>query len=256
MMLPPTTTTSSKATGFENAVEQLTPVNLTLRGDFPPWLSGVLYRTGPGTYSIPSTGDPSKVTEIHHWFDGVAMHHRFEILPATLECGPRVVYRSHKGAPNLERRIADAGEYPKPLFAFAQRHRAADPCANIFQKFFTTFASLGEAVITTRPSEHDDELMDNVSVTLTPDMPGVFVGEEDKATGSDVRNGPKVIVAKTDANALQLLEPTTLAPLKCIAYEDIDPRLSGQMSAAHACRDAETGALCRSSPRLVLMHPR
>lgn len=237
------TSTSSKATGFENAVEQPTPVDLVLHGDFPPWLSGVLYRTGPGTYNIPSTGDPSKVTEIHHWFDGVAMHHRFEILPATPERGPRVVYRSHKGAPDLEQRIADAGEYPKALFAFAQRHRAADPCANLFQKFFTTFASLGEVLkaMSGRDGEHDDETTDNVSVTLTPDMPGVFTGEEEKATSGEARKGPKVIVAKTDANVLQLLEPSTLAPLKCITYENIDPRLSGQLSAAHACRDAETG---------------
>ena len=251
MSTAPTTTTaapSSRVTGFENAVEQLTPIDLTIRGDFPPWLSGILYRSGPGTYSIPSTSDTSKTTEIQHWFDGVAMHHRFEILPATASSGPRVVYRSHKGAASLERRVADAGEYPKELFSFAQRHRAADPCANLFQRFFTTFASWAEALKEAAgggESESDDPLMHNVSVTLTPDMPGVLAGEEGpgESVAGEERKSPRVIVAKTDGNALQVLEPSTLEPRKFMTYENIDPRLSGQLSAAHACRDAETGEL-------------
>ena len=257
-----TTTSSPKATGFENAVEQLTPVDLTIRGEFPPWLSGVLYRTGPGTYSVPSPSEPSDVTEIQHWFDGIAMHHRFEILPATAEHGPRVLYRSHKGAPNLERRIADAGEYPKDLFSFAQRHRAADPCANLFKKFFTTFTSLGEALKAMGggegKSESNDALMRNVGVTLTPDMPGVLAGEEGEAAAAgEGRKSPRVIVAKTDGNALQLLEPSTLEPRRFMTYEDIDPRLNGQMSASHACRDAETGELCGTPSYLVtLKHAR
>ncbi|TFY63351.1 hypothetical protein EVJ58_g3310 [Rhodofomes roseus] len=59
-MATSTATTAPKHTGFENAAEQLVPIELNIRGDFPPWLSGNLYRTGPGTYSIPSTADPSK----------------------------------------------------------------------------------------------------------------------------------------------------------------------------------------------------
>ncbi|KZT63483.1 hypothetical protein DAEQUDRAFT_770558 [Daedalea quercina L-15889] len=229
-----------KATGFENAIEQLTPVELTIRGAFPPWLSGVLYRTGPGTYSIPSTSDPSKVTEIQHWFDGIAMHHRFEIHPASHGNPPRVVYRSHKGAPDLERRIADVGEYPSNLFAFAQRQRDVDPCASLFKKFFTTFAALGGAVSAMRNTDPDGKLS-SVSVTMTPDMPGIRRPDNEKIYGTDRSTGPDVIVAKTDANVLQVLDPATLEPLKVLSYEHIDPRLSGQFSAAHACRDAKTG---------------
>ncbi|KZT63168.1 hypothetical protein DAEQUDRAFT_770851 [Daedalea quercina L-15889] len=227
---------TQKATGFENAVEQLVPVELTIRGDFPPWLSGILYRTGPGTYSIPSTSDPFKVTEIQHWFDGVAMHHRFEIHPASEGQASRVVYRSHKGASDLERRIADAGEYPPALISFAQRQRDADPCANLFKKFFTTFATPEDAAAAVNHRETAPKLS-NVAVTMTPDFPGIRRpdGETTQSTG------PNVIVSKTDAAVLQVLDPATLEPLRILTYEDIDPRLSGRLSAAHACRDVKTG---------------
>lgn len=230
-----------KATGFENAVEQLTPVELTIRGDFPPWLSGVLYRTGPGTYNIPSASDPSKVTEIQHWFDGAAMHHRFEIIPASEGKPSRVVYRSHKGAQELERQIADVGEYPPDLFSFAQRQRDVDPCANLFQKFFTTFSSVGDAMAAIKAQKRDDKPSGNVSVTMTPDLPGIRRPDGKVVEGA----GPDVIVAKTDASMLQVLDPSTLEPLKFVTYEDIDPRLSGRMSAAHACRDAKTSQWLR-----------
>ncbi|KAH9911044.1 carotenoid oxygenase [Fomitopsis serialis] len=224
--------TAEKATGFENAPEQLTPVELTIRGDFPPWLSGILYRTGPGTYSIPSASDPSNVTEIQHWFDGIAMHHRFEILPASEGQSSRVLYRSHKGAPDLEQRIAE-------LFSFAQRQRDTDPCANFFEKVSTSFASLDDAVAAMSKRERTNKLS-NVAVTMTPDFPGIRLPGRERDDDEN-RMGPRVIVSKTDANLLQVLDPTTLEPLDLVSYAHIDPRLSGLFSAAHACRDPETG---------------
>ena len=224
-----------KATGFEDAVEQLTPIDLNTRGEFPPWLSGVLYRTGPGTYTVPSSADPTKTTEIHHWFDGLAMHHRFEIIPASSSAGPRVVYRSHKGAPDLERAIADAAEYPKELFSFAQRTREVDLCANIFEKFFTTFASPEEALAAmAKDSPPPDVRLSNVSVTISPEMPGVRATE---GTGKS----PKNVVIKTDLNSLQVVEPSTMRPVQFLTYADLDPRLTGQLCASHACRDIQTG---------------
>src|SRR5882762_2039390 len=124
---------SSCAAGFENVPEQRTPVDLQIHGVIPPWLSGVLYRTGPGTTHIPTTADPSKAIDIQHWFDGLAMHHRFEIFPG----GERVSYRSHNGADDLERQIAETGRYP--TFSFGQR---MDPCQTIFRKFFTAFQTM------------------------------------------------------------------------------------------------------------------
>ncbi|TFY63350.1 hypothetical protein EVJ58_g3311 [Rhodofomes roseus] len=167
------------------------------------------------------------------------MHHRFEIVPASEGQASRVLYRSHKGAPDLEQRIADVGDFPPKLFSFAQRQRDTDPCANIFRKIFTSFSSLGDAVAAMNSRERSNKLT-NVSVTMTPDFPGITLPGGEK-TGEGEKSGPRVIVSKTDANILQVLDATTLEPLDLLSYAHIDPRLSGQLSAAHACRDAETG---------------
>ncbi|PCH43246.1 carotenoid oxygenase [Wolfiporia cocos MD-104 SS10] len=217
---------ASCAAGFENVQEQRDPVDLTIHGTIPSWLSGVLYRTGPGTYRIPTTADPSKVVDIHHWFDGLALHHRFEIHPG----GQRVVYRSRKGAEDLEKHIADAGRYP--TFSFGQKD---DPCQNVFRKFFTMFKDMR---LGSTDGEARSPSARNVSVTLTPDMPG-WNAHASKLPASP--SGPRYIVAKTDADSLQLLDPATLAPIVGATYKDLDPRLDGQLSAAHSCRDPSTG---------------
>jgi torulene dioxygenase len=215
---------SSSAVGFENAVEQRTPVDLEVHGTIPPWLNGVLYRTGPGTTRIPTSADPNKSYDIQHWFDGLTMNHRFEIFPG----GQRVSYCSRKGAEDLEKHISQEGKHP--LVSFGQK---ADPCQSIFRKFFTIFSTLSsEYTGKASPSSS------NIGVTLTPDMPGwnVAVADLPKQT-----SGPQFIAVKTDTNNLQLIDPCTLEPLKLAVYKDIDPRLDGQLSAAHSCRDKETG---------------
>ncbi|KAJ3555078.1 hypothetical protein NM688_g2774 [Phlebia brevispora] len=213
---------SSYAKAFENAPEYREPIDLSIRGVIPSWLSGVLYRTGPGTTRIPATSDPTKIIDIQHWFDGLAIHHRFEIFVG----GKRVSYCSRKGAEDLEKRIADTGEYPG--VSFGQR---GDPCRGIFRKFFTVWETMRILASPLSPS------MVNISVTLTPNMPGLNT----EGLGLTSSSGARYIVAKTDASALQLVDPNTLEPLLSASYQDIDPRLNGPLSAAHSCRDQETG---------------
>lgn len=211
---------------FNNVPEQRTPVDLQIHGEIPPWLSGVLYRTGPGTTRIPTTADSSKFVDVQHWFDGLALHHRFEIFPG----GERVAYRSHSGSEDLQQQIADSGEYPG--ISFGQQ---GDPCQNIFRKFFTAFQTT-RALGTGTPTPSGV----NVSVTLTPNMPG-WDGLTSNIPLPTPASGPRYLVAKTDADTLQLLDPITLEPLKAATYKDIDPRLDGALSSAHSCRDQVTG---------------
>ena len=216
---------STLAACFENAPEQHTPVDLQIHGQIPPWLSGVLYRTGPGTTRIPTTADASKTVDIQHWFDGLALHHRFEIFPG----GERVSYRSHCGSEDLQKQIADAGKYP--TISFGQQ---GDPCQSIFRKFFTFFQTMRD--LRAGPALSPSGV--NVSVTLTPNMPGLDV----EATGLPTpATAPRNLVAKTDAHMLQFLDPTTLKPLRVATYQEIDPRLDGVLSAAHSCEDPITG---------------
>jgi len=125
------------------------------------------------------------------------------------------------------RQIAETGRYP--TFSFGQQR---DQCQTIFRKFFTTLQTMRSlGTRTTSPSGL------NVSVTLTPNMPGWNEETSDLPTPS----GPRNLVAKTDADSLQLLNPTTLEPLLATTYKQLDPRLDGPLSAAHSCRDQETG---------------
>ncbi|KAF7975245.1 hypothetical protein HWV62_10104 [Athelia sp. TMB] len=217
---------STAAAAFNSVPEQRTTVDLQIHGEIPSWLGGVLYRTGPGTTRIPTTADSSKFFDVQHWFDGLALHHRFEIFPG----GERVSYRSHSGSEDLQQRIADSGEYP--IISFGQQ---ADPCRSIFRKFFTTFQTM-RSLATDNPTPSGV----NVSVTLTPNMPG-WDGITSNLPLPATATGVRYLVAKTDANTLQLLDPITLEPLKVATYQDIDPRLDGSLSAAHSCIDHVSG---------------
>jgi torulene dioxygenase len=201
--------------------EQREPVNLKVYGEIPPWLSGVLYRTGSGTTRVPRTTDPSKVVDIHHWFDGLAIHHRFEIFLGE----QRVSYRSRKGAEDTERYIADTGI---PGISFGQKH---DRCQSLFSKFFSIWLAATKA-----------RSVRNANVTLTPDMPGWNMVKPDLSSPTATSSmKPRYLVAKTDADILQLLDPETLDPLVEANYRQFDPRLTGQLTAAHSAQDADSG---------------
>jgi torulene dioxygenase len=232
----------SSAAAFENAREQRTPVDLVIRGSIPPWLSGVLYRTGPGTMRLPksTTGTGTEVEpetiDVQHWFDGFAMHHRFEIFPG----GMSVKYSSRKGAEDLENRIIDNGSLD--TYSFGQ---ISDPCQSIFRKFFTAFKYV-------RDKQQGNEFRTpsgvSVNVTLSPDMPGAMPSASRKLDSPS--QGPHYIVAKSDNDKLQVIDAESLQPLKSFPYKSIDPRLDGQLFAAHSCKDGETGEIYNFSCKL------
>jgi len=207
--------------GLNNTDEQLGPLKLDVHGQIPPWLSGALYRTGPGTFSIPTrSGHEWKPV---HWFDGLGLNHKFDIKP-----NGEVWYRSRKANPAAELSIMEKGV--KLPFAFGP----SDPCETFFQKF-TTFFKQTIGIIPHRPEE------DNVSVTLTPNMPGFAVPSSHTANKV---SGIEYIVAKTDADMLSILDPETLEVLGPAHYRDLNPKLKGSaLSAAHACTDPINGDL-------------
>lgn len=203
------------AAAFQNATEQREPVELVVRGQIPEWLNGNLYRAGPGTYEIPRK-DGGAPVRVQHWFDGLAVNHKFSIQP-----GGRVFYSSRKSSEDYEARVAQDGRLRG--VSFAQR----DPCKRLYRKFFTLFSNL------------DDD--SPPSVTLSPDMPGWDAVMASAGHGIPSASSPRYLVAKTDSSALQLIDPDTLEPLGTAkTYKDIDPRLDGETAASHPCVD-ETG---------------
>lgn len=207
--------------GLNNAAEQPDPVKLHVHGQIPSWLSGILYRTGPGTFSIPTKqGHEWKPV---HWFDGLGLHHKFDI-----KSNGEVWYMSRKACPEAEQAIKENGT--RLTFSFDSN----DPCETFFQKFTTFFKRV--AGITPLRAEEQ-----NVSVTLTPNMPG-FTPPSSHTTNKV--SGAEYIVAKTDADVLSILDPETLDILGPAHYRDLSPALNGAaLTAAHACIDPISGDL-------------
>lgn len=230
------------APGFENAQPQHEPILLPIKGQIPPWLSGSLYRTGPGTFRIqPTSSDNSQSkpdVSVSHWFDGLGMNHHFQITNKG-----EVYYSNRSSSDGRIAQIKQIGQVPGTTFG-----KQEDPCENLFQKFFTSFVPTPKT--TTRPTIGADANTDvsksfskrpdneNISVTLSANIPGL---SSHNATKSSASTGLRYLVAKTDANRLQIIDPDTLKPLELTTYARLDPRLDGQFSAAHSCRDPFTG---------------
>ncbi|KII93508.1 hypothetical protein PLICRDRAFT_35731 [Plicaturopsis crispa FD-325 SS-3] len=200
--------------GYYNCPETPSPVALSVKGEIPSWISGVLYRTGPGTFSIPADANGA-IFEIRHWFDGLALHHRFAIQNGQVE------YRSRKGATAIEDYIKRNGIYPPNTASFGQ----VDPCEKLLGKMFSKFAHSLSPI--PGPPAPEGVQSRNVSVTISLEFNGL-------------PGAP--LVSKTDANSLQILDRVTLEPVGLTTYKSVLPELDGPLAAAHAGVDDEEGA--------------
>src|SRR5687767_113467 len=60
------------AAGLRSVDEETQPVTLPVSGRIPEWLAGSLLRTGPAKWEVGES-------RMRHWFDGLAMLHRFDL---------------------------------------------------------------------------------------------------------------------------------------------------------------------------------
>ncbi|MFM7234209.1 MAG: carotenoid oxygenase family protein [Flavobacteriales bacterium] len=104
--------------GFLRNSEECEIDALTIEGEIPSWLNGELIRNGPGQVSIDK---PMK-----HWFDGLAMLHRFQIKNGM------VGYRSRFIDCKAYRAAQEEGRISYSDFA-------TDPCRTLFQQIQTIF---------------------------------------------------------------------------------------------------------------------
>jgi beta,beta-carotene 9',10'-dioxygenase len=58
------------APGFSTLAEEITCDRLPIEGSVPGWLAGSLLRNGPAQFEVGQQ-------KYRHWFDGLAMLHRF-----------------------------------------------------------------------------------------------------------------------------------------------------------------------------------
>ena len=105
--------------GFKTLHDEVEADALPVSGTLPPWLRGTLVRNGPARFEA---GEQ----HMRHWFDGLAMLHRF-----TLDAG----------------RVSYANKYVRsPAYTYLSEHDrlgypefATDPCRSIFKRLTTRF---------------------------------------------------------------------------------------------------------------------
>src|SRR3984957_15940256 len=121
-MSTPTQTPSSTLPmlGFSTLEEERVLDQLSLQGELPSWLSGSLLRTGPAKFEV---GEQ----RMRHWFDGLAMLHRFTVKDGKVSYGNRYLHsRNYRTAKEQGRMVY--GEF------------ATDPCRSLFKRVQTMFS--------------------------------------------------------------------------------------------------------------------
>lgn len=105
--------------GFETLERETRIEALPVEGEIPEWLGGSLLRTGPAKFEVGTRG-------MSHWFDGLAMLHRFGFA------GGRVSYANRFLESRAYRAAAETGEISYSEFA-------TDPCRSLFKRAMSLF---------------------------------------------------------------------------------------------------------------------
>ena len=115
--------TTSPALGFQTQESETVIDALDVHGEIPSWLGGSLLRTGPAKFEV---GEQ----RMRHWFDGLAMLHRFTVGDGRVSYGNRFLEsRSYRAAREQGRMVY--GEF------------ATDPCRSLFKRVQTLFSGAG-----------------------------------------------------------------------------------------------------------------
>jgi carotenoid cleavage dioxygenase-like enzyme len=118
--------------GFKTLDEEIRVDALPVTGALPDWLTGTLIRNGPAGYEV---GD----YRLTHWFDGLAMLHRFSFQSG------RVSYANRYLRSACYTHVKEQGVlYGKPF--------GVDPCRQLFGRHF---------------SEYSPNVTDNANVNVT-----------------------------------------------------------------------------------------
>jgi carotenoid cleavage dioxygenase-like enzyme len=145
--------------GFTTLCNEIELDSLPLAGELPPWLSGMLLRTGPAQYEV---GDE----KYRHWFDGLAMLHRFSFQNGVVSYANRFLRSKAYLEANASGRIM-------------YREFATDPCRSLFKRLATEFRPVssdnGNVNITTLGAEF-------VALTEVP-LPVMFDPQTLQAAG-------------------------------------------------------------------------
>ncbi len=106
--------------GFVSLENEVSIDNLPVKGKIPPWLTGTLLRNGPAKFEVGTRS-------FNHWFDGLAMLHKFSFKEGTASYANRFLQS------NAYKTARETGKITYPEFA-------TDPCRSIFSRLQTLFS--------------------------------------------------------------------------------------------------------------------
>lgn len=113
--------------GFTSRHSQHEDQHLTVSGEFPAWLEGILVRNGPALFE---TGE-SAGSRLNHWFDGFAKLHAFRFEEG------RVVYRSRFIESRAYKSLQRTGKLASQEFASAPSRTFGQRLMTVFNPDFT-----------------------------------------------------------------------------------------------------------------------
>ncbi|KAJ5616729.1 hypothetical protein N7537_001843 [Penicillium hordei] len=216
---------------FQDGVEILEETECTTQGDWPSWLSGTLVRVAAGRYTVPLSEDDSKPAAIlQHFFDGLAMLHRFRMHEG------KVYYNNRHTANGVVAKAKKTGYLSSHFFgpnANTSLIEAEDPCSALFrtqQSFFTEGGHSG-------PEDRNIAVVPRRGYSLPPSSNSL-----DRGVASNKPEQEELIV-HTDFNALQVCDQKTLEPKRLLTYAEIDPELAGHGICAHPPKDRTIGCI-------------
>src|SRR5947209_14734014 len=111
---------TSPRRGFDSLQAEVEVDRLPVQGTLPAWLTGSLIRTGPALWDLPGQ-------TMNHWFDGLAMLHRFSFADQTVSYANRFLETRAYRAARAEGRLSYS-EF------------ATDPCRSLFQRVTSIFS--------------------------------------------------------------------------------------------------------------------
>jgi beta,beta-carotene 9',10'-dioxygenase len=112
--------TTAPTVGFSTLEAEASIEELPVRGELPRWLQGSLLRTGPAKFEVAEQ-------RLEHWFDGLAMLHRFTIADGHVSYGNRFLESRDYRATREQGRLVYS-EF------------ATDPCRSLFKRIQTLFS--------------------------------------------------------------------------------------------------------------------
>ncbi len=89
----------TRAPGSGRSKQEIQVGSLPVTGEVPPWLRGSLIRTGPAKWDV---GERT----MNHWFDGLAMLHRFSFAEGQVSYANRFLHTRAWRAAQERGRIA------------------------------------------------------------------------------------------------------------------------------------------------------